>query len=164
MGTLSHDQFAEQVNAGGSSRLLHDNSEVPFTRGNYAVSDARVEHKVAHPVVREQVVAHQQAMLADPTIHGNPHAMQGGWAEDTPEGKDVYLDSSSLTKGRRAAVAEGNLTGQRAVFSHARAIDDKPNTDVYLRRGYATGKAGPDEKIVGNRSVGYTVEPRRKKT
>lgn len=162
MGALSHDQFAAQVNAGGASRMLHSTSDVPLTRGDYAVSDARLEQKLAHPVVREQVQAHHEKMLTDPTISGNPLAMQGGWTEQTPESKDVYLDSSELVTGRRAAVATGNRTSQRAVFSHSRAIDGKSNTDVYLRRGYASGKAAPEEKIVGNRSSGYTVEPRRK--
>lgn len=164
MGALSHDQFAEHVNAGGATRLLHTNESVPLERGNYAVSDPYHESVVPAPVTGTQVAEHHAGMLRDPRL-ADPRASQGGWRED----ETVYLDSSKLVAGRRNALVEGKKNGQIAVFSHGRALDEKPSTEVYMRRSAASEKARMLEKktglahtTVGHSKVGWTVERARR--
>lgn len=165
MGALSHDQFAEHVNAGGATRLLHTTEEVPLQRKTYAVSDVFHEKPVPAPVTGEQVAQHHAGMLADQRL-AHPHAAQGGWREDDT----VYLDSSALVTGRRNALVEGKKNGQIAVFSHSRALDEKASTEVYMRRPAASAKARELEKktglphtTTGHSKVGWTVERARRR-
>lgn len=155
MGALSHDQFAAKVNAGGASRLLHTHEEPTAKPGAYAVGLPGHESVYTAPIVREQVEKHASQLLADPTVADNPAAMQGGWRDKA----EVFLDHSQLVQGRRSAVAQGKAGAQLAIYDMAK------DRDVHMKHGRAHDdervKAGT-HKVVGNRSVGYTVEPRRR--
>ncbi len=167
MGALSHDQFRDKVNEEGASRNLHTGEEPELTRGMYTVSDPSHEAgPLAHPLVRAQIVEHHEEMMRDPALKGNPLAMQGGWTETNAKTgiKEGYLDSSALEEGRRRAVAVGRANKQLAAFSHSRALDEKQKKEVYMRRQDVPKQTGElaGLKVTGNRTMGYTLDPRRK--
>lgn len=156
MGQLNSQQFAGRVNAGGSSRMLHDSSEPPGARGDYAVGLPGHERVYNGAVTRQAVAAHRQRLLADPTVSSHPAAMQGGWQH---EGQ-AYLDASVKVQGRRAAQAGGRAGQQIAVY------DMHNDRDVYMKQGPARKSArektaaGQPHKVRGSRAVGFTVHPR----
>ena len=172
MGVMSDDQFTAKANLpvpkGGASRRLSNNTEVTDTSapGQFAVSYPKPrghESDPAHPIVREQVHAHREKMLADPMLHGNPDTLQGAWHAD--DGK-VYLDASRLVPGRRRAVETGHADDQFAVRDMGRGRDismakpDKPGRRIvgsqtlgYTKRG-GLGKGRPSDVSAGNRVAG----------
>ena len=172
MGVMSDDQFTAKANLpvpkGGASRRLSDSIEVTdrSAPGEFAVSYPKLrdhESAPAHPIVREQVHAHREKMLADPMLHGNPNTLQGAWHAD--DGK-VYLDASRLVSGRRMAVKTGHADDQLAVRDMGRGRDismDEPDksgrrivgsqTLGYTERG-GLGKGRPSDVSAGNRVAG----------
>lgn len=162
MGILSDGQFTSAANDKGVSRFLSSGEQVkdtdPANRGKYAVSYPGTmghEDDPLHPVLRDRVAAHREAMLADPTLSANPRTMQGGWPA---EGK-VYLDASRMVDGRRTAAQLGQEGKQLAVR------DMSKGRDVHMKRGAAweaARKQGPEFQAIGAKSRGFTVEPRRK--
>lgn len=151
MGTLSDDQFAAKVNAGGASRRLlgHDEAKAgtPQMRGLFAVGQPGHEMDYAHPIVRQQVQDHAAQMLADPTIRSSPTVLQGGWKQ----GQTVTLDASELRRGRTEAVEEGRANRQKAVY------DMGFDRDVFMKRP----SVKPTERVRGSRRTGYVVKNRR---
>lgn len=156
MGVMSDDQFTAKANRpvpkGGASRRLSDSVEVTDTSrpGQYAVSypsSMKHESDPAHPIVREQVYAHREKMLADPTLTANPSTMQGAWHSD--DGK-VYLDASRLVEGRKEAVKQGGEDKQRAVRDMGRG------RDISMRRP----SVEEGQRVRGSRRTGYVVKDR----
>lgn len=151
MGHLSDEQFAGAVNAGGASRMLHTREAVevgPQNTGVHSVSIRGHEQKYASPVVRQQVAAHADRMLADPTLKTDSQIMQGGWKEDG----EHYLDASRKIVGREKAVAEGRKNQQLAVF------DFGTGQTVYTARSNTT--TGSHERLSGRGATGYVKTPK----
>lgn len=175
MVQLNDQQFAEHTETvGGGSRRLSDRELIPdndpANRGRYAVSYPRargLEDDAPGPVTRQQIHDHAQKILADPTLASDSTTLQGTW-KDKQTGH-VYRDASRLigpdegkNNGRRKAVAAGRAGQQIAVRDMSRA------RDVVMSRRNVTmdpdkGETPATHKVVGNRTMGYTVEPRRKK-
>lgn len=150
MGTLSDDQFASKINAGGASRRLLGHREAaagtPAMKNLFAVGQPGHEQDYAHPIVRQQVHAHAQAMLADPTIRSSLTVLQGGWKQD----QTVTLDASELRRGRTAAVEEGHANRQKAVY------DMGFDRDIFMKRPAVE----PTQRVRGSRRTGYVVKNR----
>ena len=118
------------------------------------------------PVTRDQIHYHAAKMRADPSLTADPGTMQGTWKD--PRDARVYRDASRLVgpdagkdNGRRKSVALGQ-PDQEAIRDMSRG------RDVRMRRRPAVeifdptkGETPATHKIVGNRTMGYTVEPRR---
>jgi hypothetical protein len=174
MVELNDQQFAIHTETtGGGSRRLADRELVPdndpANRGVYAVSHpASMNHEINKPgpVTRDQIRHHAAKMAADPTLASDPATLQGTWKD--PVSARVYRDASRLVtpdagknNGRRKAVAAGRADKQLAVRDMSRARDvTMSRTDVRLDP--AKGQSPATHKVIGNRTMGYTVEPRRK--
>lgn len=175
MTTLNDLQFATHTEThGGGSRRLSNNELVrddsPAHRGTYAVSYPRSAlHEVdaPGPVTRDQIHQHAEKMRADPTLAADHNTLQGTWKD--PLDARVYRDASRLigsdagkSNGRRKAVAAGAAGDQEAIRDMSRARDIRmkriPARDMMTP---AKGETPATHKVVGNRTMGYTVEPRR---
>lgn len=164
MGALSDDQFANAVNDGGASRLLHNNEAVPTgsqSARQYAVArQGQTEKKAPIPLSATTARAHADMLRADPTVANDKAAMQGGWRGRDDDGVDkAFLDLSFRRIGRAASVEEGRANKQLAVY------DLGHDRDVYVDRSTARAnmkKQGEQGfKIAGQRKVGFTVEKRQ---
>ena len=157
MGVMSHEQFKNAVNAGGASRMLHTNEEVPTgpaSRGTYSVG--LQGHELVSPgsVSRQQVIEHQARLREDPTLRSDPSAMQGGWMHKG----DAYLDASRRVVGRKEAVAAGHEGAQIAVYDMGHG---EYGRDVYMKRPEPGENFDPTkQRIRGSRRTGYVVKDR----